>query len=330
MRTLLSSDVHDIKRPTRRFEEFVYSSRSLVTLTSHLGDRLPRGYWHDKENVKKFLNELAFKRWRFRSLDDWYSKSAQDVAKASPSALHIYGDSLVKALTDLYPEHQFKLWRFSKTPQKFWQVRKNQRLFFDDLYTSRSFTSLENFYGITKSDIIDHGGRGLLEIFGNSVSSALMAAYPEHEWKLFRFEVVPRGYWSNDKNVQEYLLWLGDKLGLETMEDWYKVTRRNFVENGGSRLIALNKDSVSHLLKKFYPEHPWQDSKFHNIPLNFWNNEVNRLDFLRAMEEKFEIKSPEGWYRITMTEVHESGGRSVFPNRGALIKVSLLEYFHSL
>jgi len=42
------------------------------------------------------------------------------------------------------------------------------------------------------------------------------------------------------------------------MDDWYKVTVENFLENRGSLLFAKYGRSRLKLLKKVYPNHPWK------------------------------------------------------------------------
>lgn len=277
--------------------------------------------YQTKAQIKEKLEDIAFKRWKFSSLDDWYPRKAVEVLRLSPTILGRYEGSLFRALSDLYPEHKFKFWKFNDSPLRLWRLRKNQREFFEDLLSSRASTSFEALYDLSRNDVADHGGQGLLEVFGNSVSAAIMAAYPEHKWQIFRFEIVPKNFWNSEKNVTDYLSWLRAKLGLSSMDDWYKVTRRDFVQNRGGKLLSMSKDSVSVLLKKHYPGHAWDDSKFQNIPLVFENDEVNKKEFLRAIEDKFQIKGPEEWYRISMQQLHESGGKFALPNRPTLLIV---------
>jgi hypothetical protein len=34
---------------------------------------------------------------------------------------------------------------------------------------------------------------------------------------------VPKGYWSVLENQKQYFDWLGKELGVNTLDDWYKV-----------------------------------------------------------------------------------------------------------
>jgi hypothetical protein len=44
----------------------------------------------------------------------------------------MYG-SRVKAIMSIYPEHDWKLWKFGRISEEFWKDMNHQRLFFDQL-----------------------------------------------------------------------------------------------------------------------------------------------------------------------------------------------------
>lgn len=52
---------------------------------------------------------------------------------------------------------------------------------------------------------------------------ALMKAYPEYNWEIWKFAHVPKSHWDSRENRLEYFQNLGKKLKIEKWEDWYQV-----------------------------------------------------------------------------------------------------------
>ena len=56
--------------------------------------------------------------------------------------------------------------------------------------------------------------------------------------------------------------WLGQRLGFNEINDWYKIIADDILRNGGSRLLAHFKSSPSLLVSTVYPEHKWDIHQF--------------------------------------------------------------------
>src|SRR5690348_7053022 len=81
---------------------------------------------------------------------------------------------------------------------------------------------------------------------------------------IWRFNKIPRHYWfklkTNGKEVSRMMDWLGDKLDIRDLNDWYRTS-----------LHSINKyvsgmDSVATLLQFVrisYPQHEWNMHLFH-------------------------------------------------------------------
>ncbi len=77
-----------------------------------------------------------------------------------------------------------------------------------------------NYY----QDIIAVGGYKLLQSQYNfSPSLLLQTVYPEFQWLPWKFQKTSRNFWESVKNQRIFLDWLGKKLGVTSMEDWYNV-----------------------------------------------------------------------------------------------------------
>lgn len=101
--------------------------------------------WKDISQQKAFLDELS-QKLNIKQKSDWYNVRAYDV-KASAKYPFIkvkenggeslitnkYGGSLVKALMAIYPEYEWKPWKFiGKIESEFWNSYENQKRFLDD------------------------------------------------------------------------------------------------------------------------------------------------------------------------------------------------------
>lgn len=60
----------------------------------------------------------------------------------------------------------------------------------------------------------------------------------------------------------------------------YLVTPKDFINRQAKRLLELNNNSLYQLLCTVYPEHPWEVSKFDQLPSGYWKDFNNQRNFL--------------------------------------------------
>ena len=48
--------------------------------------------------------------------------------------------------------------------------------------------------------------------------------YPNYDWIIWKFSKVPNNFWLDKNNQKKYMKWLGEKLNIKTLDDWYKVS----------------------------------------------------------------------------------------------------------
>lgn len=93
-------------------------------------------FWKSKNNQRDFLENYA-KTVGLKSLEDWHQIKGADVVlqdkfawsnqtKAGGTFLNkYYSESVFLALTHLYPNYNWKPWKFSRVPQDYWKQIKN-------------------------------------------------------------------------------------------------------------------------------------------------------------------------------------------------------------
>lgn len=143
-----------------------------------------------------------------------------------------------------------------------WDDARNRREFMDRLGKRFGFKNMKGWYKITQRAIEKNGGRGLLNKFSGSPSMLLRSVFPDHVWETHRFGTVPQGYWNDSENIHTFMRWLGKRIGVEEMKDWYKLTKEDVKKNGGWTLLGKFRDSPSLLVWSVFQEHHWDVCQF--------------------------------------------------------------------
>lgn len=144
--------------------------------------RVSLEYWKGNPVARLQFFDFAAQELGLTNLDGWYSVSAQQfesLSKAFPLE-RLYKGSLPHALQAVYPGHEWKLWRFPRVKQSFWELPENRTKFVDDLKLKFGITSVDGLYAITREDITAAGGMRL-RTFGSSCL-ILTAIFPRRRW----------------------------------------------------------------------------------------------------------------------------------------------------
>lgn len=48
---------------------------------------------------------------------------------------------------------------------------------------------------------------------------------------------MPKGFWNNEKNVEEFVKWVADELHFKNLDDWYSVTTAQVISSPFRRLL---------------------------------------------------------------------------------------------
>jgi hypothetical protein len=175
---------------------------------------------------------------------------------------------------------------------------------------------LNEFYKISSQDIVRYGGRALLEhVFDGSLASALQSIYPNHNWIPSKFEKkISRRFWDRKK---QFMNLLSKEFGIKQMDDWYKITTKNIEEKGGNEFLSKFNGSPFKLIQSTYPNHPWLPWRFSNrVPLGFWEQEKNCMDFMEWLGKELKFNKMEDWYKITLKNIQENGATGLVAKYG--------------
>jgi hypothetical protein len=149
--------------------------------TTSKGNRL------DFETRKNQLEDAA-QQLGLKSMDDWYKVKVSDLLRLiGPNLLNQYNRSIRKLLIGIYPNYDWKAWRFHAVPKGFWKEPQNVRECIEWLGRQLNVKQLDDWYNIKTQDLETAGGAGLLKKFGYSISSILQICYPGTPF-IFPFE----------------------------------------------------------------------------------------------------------------------------------------------
>ena len=73
---------------------------------------------------------------------------------------------------------------------------------------------------------MDNHGSSITRYYDNSHIKLITTVYSDYDWLLWKFSVVPEGFWKNENNVNKYMNWLSEQLKIKSIEGWYNVTRK--------------------------------------------------------------------------------------------------------
>lgn len=250
----------------------------------------PKKLWKNQENHKNFFDRL-FAHLGYSEMEDWYNVTQKDVySMGGWGPLESYNNSPSTALTNLYPEHNWMLWKFSDAR------REGINLFSVWLGVQLGIKELNNWNNITWRDIYQYGG--LLNYPNNLIAEAIKDAYPQHQWHSSTFPHLSGDYWNDIGNKKEYFYWLGFQLGYSTMDDWYQATKGEVEKITGQGSFNF-LDAIPKILEAVYPEHNWIFRKFTDVPTG---EVTTKLEWLSG---KLSIRCLDDWYRVSMEQVNK-------------------------
>lgn len=296
--------------------------------------RVPNGFWDVRANRRKYLLWLG-KRLKFTKKTDWYNLTRECFLKNHGGGLLAtrYNHSPIVAMRDFDPKYDWKPWLFKSSPQRFWRDQANRNQYFDWLGKQLRFKTDEDWYSLTQQDFIDYYGHGLLTNYYKGSAIAALKDYKPHiEFEEWLFYTVPQGFWRHKENRVRYMAWLGKRLGYKKPEDWYHITRKEFNENYGGRLLQIRKSvSPLWLLREYLPKYDWQEWLFVRVPNGFWKTRSNREKYITWLGKKLGFRKQADWYKLTTEDIRDSGGGtllSIYYNNSlfALLQDTLPKY----
>ncbi len=259
--------------------------------------RLPVFFWEDEHNHNRYITWLG-RKLGYENPEDWYQITTKDFVNNRGSGfLEYYGQSPFLVVKRHFPNFDWKPWLFHQVPSGFWDDLSNCCAYAKWFEAQHKFKSIEGWYGITQDDIHELKGMGIMAHFTCSVQRFVSAVYPNHTWLPWLFVQVPNHFWPQRENRIAYMKWLESKLGYTQPEDWYKVSKLDFINNQGASLMQYGYKTVD-LIRELYPDREWLPWRFRQVYQGYWNPKKNRLAYLKWLGKQLGFKSAIDWLNV--------------------------------
>jgi hypothetical protein len=225
-------------------------------------ESVPRGFWEDRKNCLKFLKHVE-KEMNIISMDSWYFIKLNDIIKHGGSTLlQRYEMSLYRLLDDLYPEYDWKPWKFHTVPQGLWDDGDMICRYMEWMSQEFEIKSPEDWYSMDIRSLMEKGASSLIHKHTNH-SNLLSTYYPEYNWQIFKFKNLPRGFFKSKGNVIPLVRWLEDKLHVRDPMEWYDVSLEHLRNvRSCSMLIVDGYSLLIELIRTIYNHIDWKEDGF--------------------------------------------------------------------
>ena len=314
---------------------FSYSPKAMIQSLS--GEGLispPAGGWKDENfgvtrswrrlETRRELVENLIKLLEIKSPEDWYRVSANNIKAAGGYGyLDLFNGSprevILKLSSDGLIPRPVGGWRLENFgPTKDWTLVENKKKLVQDLIKLFDIQKVEDWYKVTKVGFKVVGAVGFLRRHGNGPSKAIQALAAEN------LLPTPEGGWKPEKfggginwNLKDSRKALVDALvknnAIHSPEDWYLISTREFNEANGVGFLGRYSNSPSAAILALSeeglispPADGWKEEKFGNA--TDWSLEISRRQLVAALEESYNLQSPEDWYGLTLKQVTQGGG----------------------
>jgi len=278
------------------FLQFLFCSKSSDT---------PKRIKWKIEDQKQFFLDLSSKMGGMETL---YNLTVNDIQREGGGGFlrSHYNDSPSEALNFLFPEHKWQFWNFSTIPLGFWHDLKNQRLYLYWIYSEYNLSIPSQSYQLGLHHFRARKGSGLLyNVYRNSVSQAIVMAFPEFEWIPWAFHKVPNKFWKNRENHKMFFDFLGRKLNITCKSGWYDVTHQKIEDLGGSSILTLHyNNSALQALSSVYPDHEWEEWRFSS---KWLDSPIIMRKFLFKCARGLGIEVPHSLYSVESYDIEKQG-----------------------
>jgi hypothetical protein len=146
------------------------------------------GHWMKEENQKAFFDSMAKELGVNPSVpDDWYRLKKRDIMERGGSGiLNYYGGSYIKAIMTLYPNNDWKLWKFTKAPSHYWDDENNVLEYLQWLAVQLKIKNLDDWYEASYNTFKEYHGITVLTRYGGFLK-LLTKFFPNHSWDPNKF-----------------------------------------------------------------------------------------------------------------------------------------------
>lgn len=141
-----------------------------------------------------------------------------------------------------------------------------------------------------------------------SLYKNLKLVYPEFSWQPFLFKPVQSGFWKDVSNQRQLFDWIGEQFGLETQEDWYKMTGKRIYDISTGFFHNYYTGSLVVALRTIYSQYQWNPLRFAKVPHYSWSQQNNQRELFDWLGEQLGVCNLDDWYKVSCSQVAAVAG----------------------
>ena len=210
--------------------------------------------------------------------------------------------------------NQFRLFcsTVKNKPIGFWEEERNIKQFLQELQVKLNLKTPKELNTISQKQIRAYGGGSLFKKY--SMLELKCIGWPEAK-SYFSPNPKSKGYWKDKKNILQLLEEVKVKHNLHSFKEWNELSWKQIKEVCGNSSI-LTQYSLYELKCLACP-----DSKSFftaSKPQNYWDDKTHVEAFLKDIEQKYNLNSPEDWNSITINQIKSKTGGKTLLNKYSL------------
>ena len=271
---------------------------------------LDEDFIKNKDCLKHFLSFLCLSKG-IKEIEQWYLITRKDVEDLGGKNIFTHYNNLIEILNFVYDyKYKFYEWKFIFVNRGFWRDELNCKNYMDWLFNELKFKNMEDWYKINTDSFYNNHGTTLLYLNKGCPQNLIKKYYPKYDWIPWKFERVPKNFWSDVNNQRKYTDWLFNELKFKNMEDWYNINQEIIQNNFGASVLNYYKGSPQKMLEKIYSEIKWIPYKF-NLPKGFWKDINNQKEYMDWLFKELKYEKEEDWYKLQRYMLNENYGSTL-------------------
>ena len=188
----------------------------------------PKHFWDSLDNQREYMKRLE-SHFHVKEPKDWLSVNVAHFTKEGGLTLFRKHPSFQALLRAMYPEESWDAFQ-CRTPRRYWEDSGNVRAFLEGFAKKKGMLQPEDWLSVSHGSIKEvPGGSGFLSWYNYSLIRALEMAYPEVSWRQMKDEklsvkAAAKEPLMNVAEMRQTFDAIGKELGVQHLDDWYKVS----------------------------------------------------------------------------------------------------------
>lgn len=202
------------------------------------------------------------------------------------------------------------MWVHNPVPTRFWEEPENRRNYLLWLGRKLRYRRMRDWYRLRFEHMAAYSGSTPASYYWlSSPAYAVKACFPAYEWQEWLFAKVPEAFWQSADNRRRYMTWLGKQLGFRHLDDWYRVTTKDFQRHHGGAFLLEHRSSVSQLVAACFPQRDWKPWLFARSPSNLWEDRKTCREYMRWLGQRLGYGRLDDWYGTKSSDFVSNQGR---------------------